>query len=480
MSAPATDKQLYLYEQVYQEIRTLIENQTFQPGEKLPSMRQLSRSRQVSLATVMQVYDLLHAHGLIEIRPQSGVYVRAQRQLALPHKARAPLGPTTLTKDAYYAQVQNLMRQPGILPLGSTILSPELLPIKALNRLISQAAQRPEVNGLVHTYSPTTGLESLRRQIALRSVDSGKPLHADDVVITCGGMEALHLALRTLAAPGEIVAVENPTFWGILQAIECLGLRALEIPTDPQEGLDLEALEQALLVHPIKVLVTIPSFQNPLGCCLSVEKKQQLLQLAQRYDFTLIEDDIYGEFYYQTPPPTLFSLDTQERVILCSSFSKTLAPGFRVGWALPGRWQQRFVQLKRMSTLSTASLPQWVIAELMASGAYERHLRRLRRRLQESMGQAQDLIAQHFPAAVRVTQPEGGFVLWLELPEGVKSEALLHACLVRGFSIAPGPMFSAREDFEHCLRLSINQPWGRPVYQALLQLAKLLQEALSS
>jgi len=459
----------FLYEQVYHEIQQLIENQTYRPGERLPSMRQLSQSRQVSMATVMQAYDLLQVHGLIEIRPQSGVYVLPQLPRALPQTSQQVPTPTLPDRDDLISAMVDRMRQPGILPLGSTALSPALLPVKALNRLVSQVAQQ----ALSHAYAPTPGLESLRRQIALRSVDSGRPRSADQVLITCGGMEALNLALRCLTQPGELVAVESPTFWGILQALECLGLRTLEIPTHADSGLDLAALEQTLKQHRIQALVTVPSFQNPLGCCLSVNNKRELLQLAERFDFQIIEDDIYGEFYYQTPPPTLFALDTTERVVLCSSFSKTLAPGFRVGWTLPGRHKAQFTRLKRMSTLSTASLPQQVIAEYMASGAYDRHLRRLRRTLQQNMAQALNLIENHFPPEIRVSQPQGGFVLWLECPAHWDLSGLLNSCLALGFSIAPGQLFSAQADFSHCFRLSLNQPWGPELEQALQTLGKL-------
>lgn len=462
------ESQTFLYEQVYHELRQMIENQTYQPGERLPSMRQFSRSRRISMATVMQAYDLLQVQGLIEIRPQSGVYVRAVAPHPLPRTTRQLPVPRLPERDHLIAGLVDRLRQPGILPLGSTALSLALLPVKALNRLVSRVAQQD----LSHAYAPTPGLASLRRQIALRSVDSGRPLRAEDVLITCGGMEALNLALRCLTRTGDLVAVESPTFWGILQALECLGLRSLEIPTHADSGLDLDALEQALHQHPIKVLVTVPSFQNPLGCCLSLDKKRALLDLAARFDFQIIEDDVYGEFYYQTPPPTLFALDRSERVLLCSSFSKTLAPGFRVGWALPGPHADRFEKLKRMSTLSTASLPQQVIAEYLASGAYDRHLRRLRRQLQQNTAQALGMIASCFPPEIRVSQPQGGFVLWLECPYHWQLSGLLDQCLAQGFSIAPGQLFSVQNDFSHCFRLSLNQAWGPDLERVLDWLGK--------
>lgn len=466
----------FLYAQLAQEIKLLIDKGTFQAGERLPSLRSLSENRRVSIATVSQAYLHLEAQGYLEARPQSGFYVcHRPPVLALPHATSAPDAPAPVGKNAFISQILDESRRPGVLPLGSTILDPSFLPVKHLSRLIARMAGSLEN----HSYAPTAGFEGLRRQIARRTLDSARPIAFQEVVITSGCMEALNLALRTLAKPGDLVAVESPTFYGILQAIESLGMQVLELPTDPSVGLDLDALEQALKQHPIRVLLTIPSFQNPLGTCMSLENKLRLLAIAARSGLQIIEDDIYGEFYFRDPPPTLFSLDRQQTVVLCSSFSKTLAPGFRVGWALPGRHFDTFLQLKRMTSLGTASLPQLVIAEYMASGAYERHLRRLRPQLEHALLQALQLIAHHFPPGIRVTRPEGGFILWLELPLGTSVMQIYRQALAAGISIAPGPMFSNRELEYPALRLSLNIPWGERLEQAILALGKILKQHLS-
>jgi len=257
-------------------------------------------------------------------------------------------------------------------------------------------------------------------------------------------------------------------------------MQVLELPTDPQTGLDLEALEKAMKHHPIKVLVTVPSFQNPLGACMPLPKKQALLALAQRTGLRIIEDDIYGEFYYREPPPTLFSLDpTQQQVILCSSFSKTLAPGFRVGWVLAGPQRERILQLKRMTSLSTASLPQLVIADYLASGAYDRYLRRLRRQLENTLQKALALIGREFPAQIRLSQPTGGFILWLELPPGVQALKIYRQALAAGIAVAPGELFFNQNQGYQALRISLNQPWGPTLEKGLCKLGALLREAIS-
>jgi DNA-binding transcriptional MocR family regulator len=462
----------FLYSQLSDEIQRLIDEGTFKPGDKLPSLRSLSQTRQVSIATVNQAYLQLEAQSYIEARPQSGFYV-ASRNIprALPHRLPTSQIPATVDKNAFITRILEQSRQPGILPLGSTILSPQLLPVKHLSRLIAKLG----TDLRCHSYAPAEGHLDLRRQIACRSLDSERPIQADEVLITAGCMEALHLSLRAIAQPGDLVAVESPTFYGILQAIEILGMRVLELPTDPQTGLVLSALETALKEHPIKVLVTVPSFQNPLGCCMSLENKRHLLALAAREGLMIIEDDIYGEFYYRDPPPTLFSLAQQGQVILCSSFSKTLAPGFRVGWVLAGQYFDRVLQLKRMTSLSTCSLSQLVIAEYLASGAYDRHLRRLRRQLEHNLHQALSLIWQEFPAQIRLSQPSGGFILWIELPAGIESMRIYEQALAAGIGLAPGGLFFNHNRGYQALRLSLNLPWGPELETALRKLGSIFR-----
>ncbi len=464
--------ELFLYEQIIEAIRSQILAGTLKAGERLPSLRQLSRNRGVSLSTVSQAYDDLEAQGLIQVRPQSGYYVRAQLTFAAPKISSihsVPAEPALVGRDAFISEIVTALRQPELVPLGSTILDASRLPTQALKRLIQQHSGDPAV----FTYAPTAGLEVLQRQIAQRSLDSTRPLRASEVVITSGCIEALNLALRALAQPGDVIAVESPTFYGILQSIESLGMQVLEIPSDPQTGLSLIAFENALQQHPIRCLVTVPSFQNPLGCCMPLAHKRALLQLANRYDFEIIEDDIYGEFYFAEPPPTLFSLDQAQRVILCSSFSKTVAPGFRVGWALPGRHRQRFLQLKRMTSLSTSSLPQLVLAAYLASGGYERYLRGLRRELAQTLQLALQTIAEYFPAGTRISEPDGGFILWLALPAGSDAMQLYQQALQAGIGLAPGALFSTSAAYDHCLRLSLCLPWGPRLEGALQTLGEL-------
>ncbi|MGV3523841.1 MAG: PLP-dependent aminotransferase family protein [Candidatus Sericytochromatia bacterium] len=464
----------YLYAQLQGDLREMIQQGTLQPGERLPSLRQMQRSRGVSLATVMQAYTLLEAEGWIETRPQSGFYVKHLPRHPLPHVAPGRVQPSRVQADAGVQSFLAAARQPGMLVLGSTTLHPALLPTGALTRSLQQQLRHENYN----VYAQTQGEAELRRQIALRSADSERPLVPDELVITSGCMEALTLSLRCVAQPGDVIAVESPTFYGILQTIEGQGMRVLELPTDPVLGLDFAGLQTALERHPIRALITVPSFQNPLGFCMSVARKRELLALLTTAGVAVIEDDIYGEFYRDQPPPTLRSLDPSGQVMLCSSFSKTLAPGLRIGWAAPGPHHAAFLQQKRTHNLASCTLSQRALADYLQRGSYERHLRRLRRQLNQQRSQMLDAVASAFPAETRISQPQGGVSLWLELPPGSDARALSQRALAAGIVVAPGSLFSASgQDYAHCLRLSCAVPWGPEVASAIAQLGRWAKEA---
>lgn len=466
----------YLYETLAAELRSGILAGTLKPQEKLPSLRRMSSSRKLSLATVMEAYSLLEAEGYLEVRSQSGFYVRKPTSAPLPQAAGSLSKPVEVRSDRFVNEILQTFRQEGLLMLGTTTLDPRLLPNQALARLLHQQALRQKFN----VYEETTGYLELRRQIAQRSLDTPSPLLADELVITAGCVEAMALSLRCVARPGDLVAVESPTFYGILQTIEGQGLKVLEVPADPLNGLNLELLEQAVQNYPIKALVTIPSFQNPLGYCMPPERKRQLVEQLCSRGIAIIEDDIYGEFYYDQPPPTLRSFDRSGLVMLCSSFSKTLAPGLRIGWAAPGRFYEEFVHQKRMASLTTATLPQQALAAYLRRGAYERHLRSLRKTLQQNMHRLVSQVEGCFPQGTRLSQPAGGVSLWLEMPAQVSALDLYQRALAEGIGVSPGPLFAlqrqAGRDFGHCLRLSCGMPWSSEIENALQKLGSWAKE----
>lgn len=466
-----------LYQRVAGELATLIAHGSLRPGDRLPSVRGLGRSRHVSVATVLAAYRELEGQGLVETRPQSGHYVRAPSRVRVP-EPRAPrvtATPSKVSVAALVAEVYGAGGDPAKVPFGAAYPSPEILPTEKLNRTLAAIAR--EAGGVGIAYDPPPGYLPLRRLIARRWTSFGVALRPEDLITTFGAMEALALCLRAVARAGDTVAVESPAYFGLLQLLEGHGIRALEIPAQPGRGMDLDALEEALQRHRIAAVLAIPSFNNPLGCAMPDEGKERLVSLVERHEVPLIEDDIYGELYFgEARPRPAKSFEKKGFVMLCGSFSKTLAPGYRVGFAAPGRFRERVEALKFAETIATATLPQMAIRDFVENGGYDRHLRTLRRRLASQVADVSHAVGARFPEKTRVSRPEGGFVLWVELPPGVSGLRLFQRASEAGIAIAPGSIFSAKARFSGYVRLSCGYPWTSASDQAISKLAALAGE----
>jgi DNA-binding transcriptional MocR family regulator len=427
----------------------------------------------VSVSTVLQAYLLLESRGLVETRPQSGHYVRPR--LALAPEPRAPRGGTQATRVSVsdlIARVYRASRDPDTVLLGAGFMSPSLLPTERLNQRLAAVARSAGGAGIA--YDPPPGLPALRRQVARRAAECGLALGADEIVTTIGTMEALHLCLRAVAKDGDTIVVESPAYYGVLQLIESLGMRALEIPSNAGTGIDLELLDDALRRHRVKACLVVTNFSNPLGSLMPDEAKRELVRMLARRDVPLIEDDIYGDLHFDgVRPRPARAFDRQGLVMLCGSFSKTLAPGYRVGYCAPGRYRDVVERLKFAQSVATPTLPQMAVADFLENGGYERHLRRLRLALAEQVARVSEAIAEHFPTGTRISRPRGGFLLWVEMPAGKSSLVLHDRALARGVSIAPGPIFSAKQRFSSCLRVSCGWPWTPRVQSGIRTLGEL-------
>lgn len=470
-----------LYERTADRVEEWIASGVLRPGERLPSVRRLSRQLEVSVATAVQAYQLLEARGVVETRPQSGHYVRPPPSATLPEPriprvAAAPIRPDVSER---VARVYGALRDPKVIPFGAAVPSPEILPVDKLASIVSQLARKQGATSVA--YDPPPGALALRRQLARRSIEWGCPLGADDFVTTVGAMEALHLCLVAVTRPGDSIAIESPAYYGLLQLIERLGLRAVEIPSHPRDGLDLDALARALQERKIAACLSVPNFSNPLGCLASPDRKRALVTLLAKHDVPLVEDDIYGDLHFgpERPPPAK-AFDRKGGVLLVGSFSKTVAPGYRVGFVAPGRWREKIERLKFAHSVATSTLPQLAVAEFLAHGGYERHLRKLRRTLQDQVERTSAAVCRLFPPGTRLSRPQGGFVLWVELPRGTSALAVQERALEAGISVAPGPIFSARGRFEHCLRLNCGHPWTDAHERAVATLGRLAHELRGS
>ncbi len=464
-----------LYEQVAGEIGAAIQSGALRPGDRVPSVRRLSEQHGVSISTVLQAYAQLEAAGLIRALPQSGHYVRMQR--VLPE-----LRPTSPRRDASPVSVSDLVAQvysachmQAAVGFGAAYTPFAMLPTRRLARLMAAAARSAEHGGAEYDMPP--GNPALRQQIARRSVEWGCALAPDDLVTTNGATEALNLCLLAVAGRGDAVAIESPAFFGTLQMLEAHGLRALEIPCDPRDGMRLDALEAAIKLHRVAAVVTVTNFSNPLGSCMPDANKEKLVAVLARNEIPLIEDDIFGDLHFgHTRPRAAKSFDRRGLALLCGSFSKTLAQGYRVGWVAGGRFHDRIQLLKFSQSVTTATLPQRAIAAFLEGGGYDRHLRVLRRRLAESMHRVASGVGEHFPRGTRMSQPAGGMVLWIELPPRVSSLELYRRALAEGITLVPGPVFSARRRLDRFIRLSTGLEWNGRVEAALVRLGQLVSE----
>ena len=469
-----------LYEQFAEDIAELIRTGALQPGEKTPSVRSASKTYNISAATVFQAYYLLERRGLIEARPRSGYVVRSNANGLLVEPAQTNLTQQQKENLATEVDVSELVfsvldsiKDPSTISLGSAFPGPTLFPLQRLSRSMAKSLREMPAQAVVADM--TSGNATLRRQIILRAMAIGNKYAAEELVITNGALEALNLCLQTITEPGDLVAIESPAFYAGLQVLERLKLKAVEIPVHPRDGIDLDILADSLTRLPIKACWIMSTFQNPLGASMSDEKKEKLCDLIARYQLPTIEDDVYAELYFGShPPKPLKSFDQNDLVMYCSSFSKSLAPGYRVGWVAGGKFAKQIHRLQLMTTISPSLPAQAAIADYLQHGGYDRHLRKLRETLETQQQQMLLAIERHFPGDIRVTQPKGGYFLWIELPSHVDSLHLFNLALAQGISIAPGPIFSASQQFKHCIRLNYGNPWDAKIEESLKVLGKLI------
>jgi DNA-binding transcriptional MocR family regulator len=463
------------YEKFADEIAELVRTGVLAPGEKVPSVRHASRTYGVSPSTVFQAYYLLESRGLIVARARSGYFVRehAQRKLHEPDIAVTQAATTDVDVSELVFSVLGSLKDPNTVAFGSAFPSPDLFPLQRLGRSMAQSLRELSPHAVIADM--TEGNPNLRRQIALRYMVSGVMLPLEELVITNGAMEALNLCLQCVTQPGDLVAIESPAFYATLQVLERLKLKAVEIPVHPREGIDLDSLAASLAQLPIKACWFMSSLQNPLGASMNEAKKRALYELLQRHQVPLIEDDVYAELYFGSQPPKpVKSFDREGLVMHCGSFSKCLAPGYRVGWVAGGRYAEQIGRLKLMTTISPSVPAQAAIADYLQHGGYDRHLRKLRHLLETQQASMLASAARHFPASTRVTRPSGGYFLWFEFPQQVDSLQLFRLALAQGISLAPGPIFSATRRFGNCARLNYGHPWTPEYEQAMAMLGRII------
>jgi len=470
-------RQEHKYMEVAERIERLIENGVLKVGDKLLSVRTLSKEQGISLGTAFQSYYYLESKGLIEARPQSGYYVKfsSRHMFEIPTCSEPAEEALPVSVDEMISSVYHDLRSPKLTSFSLGAPDASLLPSAKLNKSVIHSLRNTPDHCL--GYEHIQGNEMLRKQVARLSFNWGAALSENDIVITAGCMEALSFCLQAVTKPGDAIATESPTFYGIFRVMESLGLKVVEVPTDPVTGVDIDYLEKAIPRFNIKACLFVCNFNNPMGSCVPDEKKKQLVDMLAKKEIPLIEDDIYGELYFgKTRPRTCKTYDKKGLVLQCGSFSKSLAPGYRIGWTAPGRFKNTVIQLKRMNNIATNTLAQNAIAHFLQNGRYELHLRHLRKALHMQCLRYLQAMSEYFPEDTRITRPQGGFVLWVEMNKNVDGYKLHKRALKHNIGIAPGQIFSSQGQFQNYFRLSYGLPWSDKVEKGIRTLGELMMK----
>jgi DNA-binding transcriptional MocR family regulator len=472
--------QLNLYENLANELGGLIAGQVYVAGDRLPSIRHLAQQKKVSVSTVMQAFRLLEDRGLIDARPQAGFYVKRQ----LPRiAANQALSAPTLREPTYVGinnvlmQVLKANEKQNVVQLGSAWPPDALFPVEQVRRIVN-AKMRTHAHYLTQVSSFDTSEPNFVRQVQRRALVWGQ-IDLNEIVVTSSCTEAISLCLRAVAKPGDTIAIESATFFLLLQLIESLGMKALEIPTHPKTGVSIDALELAMQQNLVQACLFIPNANNPLGCIMPEENKKRLAALVAKYDIPLIEDDVYGDlcFVSERPAPVK-AYDTSGNVLMCSSFSKAITPAARVGFVLGGKYAQQVALLRTVSGGCTAYFFQAVLAEFIQGRAYDSQVRKLRKAFSQRIGQMADAVSRYFPQGSAVSEPQGGLVLWVELPTELDTLALHRKAIGEGIAFMPGSLFSASGKLGNCMRLNCGNPWSPEIEDAVERLGRLAQEEL--
>ncbi|MDM8516724.1 PLP-dependent aminotransferase family protein [Desulfobacterales bacterium HSG16] len=472
------EKPDFQYLRLANEIEGKIIGGEYRAGDKLPSLRKLHKQISQSISTVYQAYIELENRGIVESRLKSGFYVKPLLHVKL--SSPKSVTPSAIPKKVSICTIANsiieAMSDPGILQLGGAAPSSDLLPSKQLSRIIKSASQE-EMKHIMLDYEIPAGNMELRREIAKKTFGLFEKITTNEIITTNGCMDAVSLCLKSVAKPGDTIAVESPTFHGFLQLIEGFDMYALEIQTDIVKGIDTKKLMKAIDQHDVKACILNTTFNNPTGFSMSDRRKRELVTSLNKKNIPIIEDDIYGDLYFgEKRPSTLKSFDKKGLVLYCSSFSKALAPGLRVGWTIPGKFKETVMRNKMIASLASSRLNQVIIARFLKSGSYDRHLRKIRNQLKNQVSNTSLAIARHFPENTKITSPAGGLLLWCQLDPAIDAMELYYEAKKRNISILPGAICSGTKKNHNCIRISCGYPWSKDLENGIITLGRLISD----
>ncbi len=466
----------FLYEEIQELILEMVKTGKLQSGGKIPSLRETAQKLKTSVTTVMKAYMELERKGFIESRPKSGYFLvnTQMRRLPQPEATSPSPVPNPVSKFDLVMQLYYTMGKTSKISFAVAEPSSKLLPTDELAKMMKKAmAQTPNHS----SYETIGGLPELKNQIAYHMLSSGITMPTDKMIITSGGSEAIYLALKILTKPGDSVIVESPCYFGYTNILHALGIYALELPTHPVTGIDKEALRRALMRDDVKAAIIQPNFNNPLGCLIPESDRQEITDMFRKSGAVIIEDDIYGDLPHEGERPSTLYQHDRESVIYVSSFSKTIAPGYRVAWMCSEKYLTPMFKYKASTTVDTVRPTQLALAEYLASGKYTRHLKKFRGTCSSLVASFTNAISKYFPEGTRITRPKGGFILWLELPETADTLAIYQRASHEGIGFAPGTVFSSQDKYNNCMRINCAVVWNDETEMYLKRLGELCHKA---
>ena len=465
-----------LYQKIAKTIAWQIKTGIWKPGDKLPSLRTISREYGTSLNTAIQAYYELEKEGFILASPKSGYFVNYKPlHLSAPTTTQPRIKYAAEENNDLISEVYRTIEDLSITRLSLGVPEDILLPIAKLNKELVRAMRSLPGSGT--RYEDTQGSPKLRKYIARFTYNWNGLLSEDDIVTTSGASHAVSLALSATTQKGDTIAVESPVYFGLLQLANSMGLRVIELPTNPVTGVEPDALKKVL--PQIKACILISNFSNPIGSCMPEEHKKAVVKMLADHHIPLIEDDLYGDvFFGNSRPSPCKAFDEEGLVLWCCSVSKTLAPGYRVGWIAPGKFKKEVLRQKNITLISTPPLNQETIANFMENDRYVNHLRKLRQELHANSLHFVQSIIDYFPEETRIIHPQGGFMMWVELDKKVDTTKLYYQAMQQKISIAPGRMFTLQDQFNNCMRLSYGHQWTPILEERLKTLGEIIKKSM--
>ena len=469
----------FIYLQLAEKIQSMISEGVYAVGDKLPSVRTLHQEHGISISTALQVYTHLEKKGWVAAREKSGYFVHYSHRVRPGLPAVTDPLPTagSVQINEKLAMFRKTSQSKKTISLIGGAPDTSLLPSVKLKKALLLTARELDTSYI--PYGDIAGHGPFRNHIARHCLNWGRAVSPQEIIVTNGAVEAAVLCLRAVAKAGDTIAIESPTFFGLLLAIESLGMKALEIPTDPVTGISLEKLEDAFKKKKVQACLLVTNYNNPLGSCIPDNKKEQLAKMLQQYQVPLIEDDVYGDLHFAPERPrTIKSYDEEGLVLYCSSWSKSIAAGLRVGWVISGRYHEKISQLKFTTSGPTGLLPQLVLTRFLDQQRLDLHLKSLRQSLNMQTMQITKAIQEYFPGDTQLSRPNGGISLWVVLPQQVNTWHLHEQAVEQGITFTPGALFSSQDRYHNCIRLSNANPWTEDQDWAIQTLGRLISKQL--